>query len=282
MLIVGLDGEMSGANIADGAVLIQAGAAALTDTGELTMFTSMLATPPPRADTWWNERAQQVHGFTIADVDSAPPAAEVDDALYDWLIGIGATPGRREVITVGFNVVAFDHPFFRAALPKAMSLVSRRGIDLNAACMLLDGWNPNRTQAPNDWLSWKRQARHGAEKHIRAAGITVDAHDAGYDAAEALFAFRWLQTHTHSAFTPPRQPPVGLPKPLRDKFSAQYSGSQLDALSDAFTAAGVNAGAWLQRPAGVALGNRTGFAALNDGDIAAVIAMLRPTGTDCP
>lgn len=201
-LVIGLDGEMSSAELNDGGRLIQAGIAVRGPRG--LAVTSQLISWPQMA---WDPQAAQVHQLTRATVDAAPPAAEVDALLEEWLTNHGGTPGRRNLITVGFNVGAFDHPFFRHALPRTMAMVSRRSIDLNAVTMTLDGWDPNpRNAGPRRWTGWKRSAKTAARAALADSGVPGREHDAGYDAALALAAWEWLREQIHNARAPIRPP----------------------------------------------------------------------------
>lgn len=198
-LLIGLDGEMSAAELCEGGALIQAGLAIRTQQG-VDVFCEMINPQMPWSETpstpgtlWWSESAAAVHGLTKEQIASAKPASEVDELAYQWLIAHGATDNRRQVITVGFNVMAFDHPFFRSALPLTMSLIARRGIDLNAVCFTLAGWDPVATATPRHWTGWKRSLKAAAVKTLEDLGIFGAEHDAGYDAALALAGSEFLR-----------------------------------------------------------------------------------------
>ncbi len=189
--IIGLDGEMSGADIEKGCGLIQAGFANYTNDG-LNIFSRILNP----GEMTWQEKAATVHNIPLKTIQSSPDASIIDKECKQWLLEQGAKEGRREVITTGFNVGAFDLPFFRKYLPETMSLISRRSIDLNSLCFTLEGWDPNPT-APRDWLGWKRSAKKYAAKELDKHGWAENAHDAGWDAGEAIYALRWLQGQIH-------------------------------------------------------------------------------------
>lgn len=204
---IGLDGEMSGADIEDGCRLIQIGAGAWTDQegGDLSVFSSLIGYPKNSWTTQsWQERAEQVHGITRETLADAPTAAQVDDQFAEWLLDNGAVEGRRVIIPVGFNVVAFDLPFVRATLPRSSRLLSRRGLDLNAVLFTFAGWDPNPAATGTqlrDFHAWKRSMRVAANKQLLSSVLyaSQDAaagqleHDAGFDAAQALRGWWWLR-----------------------------------------------------------------------------------------
>ena len=190
MIVLGLDGEMSGSEVGEGDVLVQIGAAfSVTE-----RYSSLIGWPEGSYHS--TEAGMAAHGISPADIAAARPAAEVDAELSAWLIAGLAARGlgtdAKRLVPVGFNVGAFDMPFVRANLPLTYGLLSRRVIDLNAFCMgyamsgrLLAGTAPK-------WSGWKRLAVTAAERQIRAAGIEEQRHDAGYDAVEAVLALEFL------------------------------------------------------------------------------------------
>ena len=191
-ILIGLDGEMSSADIETGGKLIQAGAAAwkAEPGGELNIFSSLIA----QDEMEWSERAAQVHNLTREEIAAGPTPAEVDEALYAWLLENGATEGKRMVVPIGFNVASFDMPFFRQSLPKASSLIARRAVDLNAMCFTFAGWDPNpTTEGARDFAGWKRSLKKEANTLLRRSGFAVAEHDASFDAAQALVGLMWLK-----------------------------------------------------------------------------------------
>lgn len=182
----GLDGEMSGSDLAAGHRLIQIGVAVDTapDGTRLAapdVFSSLVGWPPP--DLPWDDRAAAVHGIPRAAVLAAPRARVVDEQLHDWLVERGARADRRvDQVMVGFNVGAFDAPFLAQALPRSHALFSRRYADLNPLCFAL-----------GDYDAWRaRLERTGLDAAARA-GRTEGAHDAGTDAVAALAAWREVE-----------------------------------------------------------------------------------------
>lgn len=275
--MVGLDGEMSGSELADGCRLIQAGLAVQTATGT-DVFCELISWP----EMLWQDRAASVHGLSREAVDAARPAEEVDEAAFRWLLAHGAKDGERSVISVGFNVGAFDHPFFRHALPRTMSLVSRRTVDLNAVCFTLDGWDPHWQNEPRDWAGWKRSMKAAAVKRLATDGIVGDEHDAGFDAALALHSWLWFKEELQDCHRPERTSP----RPGQDPVLARVFGSGLLArldglceselyeLANACQAASVQASHWLGQ-CREEFGGRSGLASIIDGDLQKVLALLR-------
>lgn len=205
MLMFGLDGEMSGSDLSKGHVLIQAGVAVRDIHGDIRTFSSLI-NPTDKielSEDWWSDTAANIHGISQQQVFDAPYSAEVDEELYGFLIQQGANPKKREnTIMCGFNVGAFDQPFFRQVLPKSMSLFSRRTCDLNPLLFTLAGWKPTPDYPDTNWRTWKREAVRFAQTEIEAAGLFpagIGAHDAGYDAAEAVIVYEYLHDMIHKA-----------------------------------------------------------------------------------
>ena len=179
-LYIGLDGEMSSSELAEGGKLIQIG---LFTQGGYQL--SMKINP---GECQWSERAFEVHGITLESLQSAPLPDEVDSQVYDWLIAIGVdTNSRGKTIPVGFNVGAFDMPFVKDSLPKTYSLFSRRTVDLNALCFALDYKEEN--GMPVKAETWKKKAKEYAIKKIG----TENQHDAGWDSLMHIYCFEFLK-----------------------------------------------------------------------------------------
>lgn len=199
LTLIGLDGEMSCSEIATGGRLIQVGAAAWVDEpgGEVETFTSLIGYP---ADSWtpesWTDIAESVHGLTKQDIADAPPSPEVDRRFRDWLLTHGGVDGRRLLVPVGLNVMAFDMPFFRTAVPYSSALLSRRGLDVNGVLHTYAGWDPSPNAVGRDFYAWKRAFKTSANRELARRGMDVREHDAGYDAAQALLGWWWLRTQT--------------------------------------------------------------------------------------
>ena len=192
-VFIGLDGEMSSAELEQGGRLIQVGAAVWSGRpGEdCETFSSLIFLDESMP---WSERAAQVHGIPRADLASAPSPVEVDKLFYAWLIAHGAQEGSRIIVPIGLNVAAFDMPFFRLTLPRSSSLIARRAVDLNAICFSYDGWDPNpRSDGSRDFAGWKRSMKIAANTWLSEHGVPVREHDAGYDALQALVGWWWLR-----------------------------------------------------------------------------------------
>lgn len=181
---VGLDGEMSGTEIQDGARLIQIGLAlenganynAFINPGELS----------------WSYEAEEVHGISQDRLPSFANAEQVDANAYSFLISQGAVPNKRiNTVPVGWNVGSFDMPFLKLTLPMTYSLFSRRTVDLNAICFALDG-KQGRTAK-----SWKDYSKIYATEKIGYE----DAHDAGWDAKMSLYCFEFLRKAINNEIT---------------------------------------------------------------------------------
>jgi hypothetical protein len=195
LIYLGLDGEMSAADITAGGKLIQAGFAAWISEpgGQLEVFTSLIR----QQDMHWCERSASVHQIDRATLDTAPDPEDVDQAAYTWLLSHGAVDGKRTVIPIGLNVGTFDMPFFRQTLPRTSSLISRRAIDLNAICFTYAGWDPNpRSGSVRDFHGWKRSMKTVANTELARRGYHTSDHNAGHDAAQALLGWWWLRRQT--------------------------------------------------------------------------------------
>jgi hypothetical protein len=133
--LIGLDGEMSDSELADGAVLIQIGVA--FDATE--RFSALLGWPD--GSYFKTDRAMAVHGIDPVAIAEADPPAEVDAQLEAWLLARGADSEKRALVPVGYNVGAFDLPFVAAYLPRTSQLLSRRptaaALFLSIECPLL-------------------------------------------------------------------------------------------------------------------------------------------------
>ena len=191
--IIGLDGEMSGADLERGHRLIQIGVAVDTAPDgsalpEPDLFCSLIGWD--EADMVWDERAAQVHNIPKEAVLAAPRAAEVDALLGQWLTGHGLTrESRGGSIMCGFNVGAFDAPFVRDTLPQSCVMFSRRYADLNPVTMLLASAKNVLGGMTND-RGWKRWGKRAGRELVASVGRVEAEHDAGTDALLAIGAWR--------------------------------------------------------------------------------------------
>jgi len=179
-LYIGLDGEMSSSELAEGGKLIQIGVS--TEEGLSFSYTMN------PGECQWSEVAFGVHGITLESLQLCPPPSEIDEDLYEDLLIMGADPRHRgRTIPVGFNVGAFDMPFVKDSLPKTYSLFSRRTVDLNALCFALDYSLDN--GMPMKAETWKKRAKAYAIEKIG----TENQHDAGWDSLMHIYCFEYLR-----------------------------------------------------------------------------------------
>jgi hypothetical protein len=183
--LIGLDGEISDSELADGAVLVQIGVA--FDACE--RFSTVLGWP---ADSdFRTNRAMAVHGIDPATIAAADPPAEVGAQLEQWLLARGADSDKRALVPVGYNVGAFALPFVRAYLPRTGQLLSRRVVDLNAFCLAYEGQDPYEGLL-STFSGWKRPANRYAAEKLAADGLEESWHDAGDDAAAAILQLEFF------------------------------------------------------------------------------------------
>jgi hypothetical protein len=187
-IFMGLDGEMTSPDLGAGGRLIQIGAAVGTAADE--RITELIGWD--EGDFHADPKAMEVHGIPVETIVAAPRAPEVDERLHDWCLAHGARADRRAVISVGWNVGAFDLPFVQHALPKTFGLLSRRSADLNAICFAL-GDSVDFGGSRPSWTGFRRMSKRHAEEELEKLGIAPAWHDAGYDALAALLSFRWLR-----------------------------------------------------------------------------------------
>ena len=187
-MVVGLDCETSTASLRDGGRLIQARLAVASTSGVETLC-ALVAWP----SLSWDPASEQVHGISRDSLEGAAGADQVDELCRQWLLAHGADEDTPNVLTVGFNVGSFDHPFFSHALPRTMELVTHRTLELNSVLLSLDGLAP-RGGEPRSWQEWKRHAKAHAAGWLESVGVVGREHDAGYDAALALGVAHWLRT----------------------------------------------------------------------------------------
>jgi hypothetical protein len=135
----------------------------------------------------WNSQPQamEVNKFTSERIRAGPNREQVDDGANWWLDEyLGA--GKRDLHAVGWNVGSFDMPFVREYLPKLGDRFSYRSVDLNSILYSM-------ADTENEYKELKGKAKARAESALRALGIAPAWHDAGYDAANALMAFKYLR-----------------------------------------------------------------------------------------
>jgi len=178
---IGLDGEMSSAEIKSGGRLIQIGMAKYCDR-EVVSIGSLLN--PGVMD--WSEEAQAVHQFTRKEIEEqGEDPAMVDQMLADWA---NPTKERRDHIMVGFNVGSFDRPFVEQSLPVLFSKFSRRTVDLNSIIFAM-------SDSDKEFNKIKKKAKDYAVSKMSGMfdGFKDRQHDAEYDAVMALYCFEYLR-----------------------------------------------------------------------------------------
>jgi len=198
---VGCDGEMTGSGSRDRRSiafkkyqLIQIGLATMA-TEPLTQYHQRPVFKPETLKTFvsdigydeWNSQPQamEVNGFTPERIRAGPAQEIVDRDAVLWLDErFGA--GKRDLHAVGWNVGAFDLPFIREYLPALGDRFSRRSVDLNSILYSM-------VDTEDEYKEIKGRAKTGAEVILRGMGIQSKFHDAGYDAANALIAFKILR-----------------------------------------------------------------------------------------
>jgi DNA polymerase III epsilon subunit-like protein len=179
---IGLDGEMSSADIHTGGKLIQIGMAKVQD-GKMTSIASMLNP----CSMEWSEEAEAVHEFTQDYVEKfGLDPSLVDQDLADW---VGKGLERRDTIAVGFNVGSFDMPFVKQQLPILFSKFSRRTVDLNALIFAL-------SDSDKQFQKIKANAKSYAEQQMDNMfnGFKNRQHDAEYDSVMALYCFEYIRS----------------------------------------------------------------------------------------
>lgn len=186
--VVGLDGEMTCSDLSLGGRLIQIGVAVGFEREQ--RFTSLVGWPANEYVA--DPKAMRVHGISDKAIATASPAPEVDGRLRAFLLANGADVRKKAIEPVGWNVIGFDMPFVRDALPRSAELISRRGVDLNAVCRTLDGILEFEGSRPSA-KGWKRLAKRAAAEALADDGIDKEWHDAGFDAAAALASWQWLR-----------------------------------------------------------------------------------------
>jgi hypothetical protein len=187
LIYVGLDGEMTGTELSAQARLCQIGIAFDTK----RTFVS---------DIGWGvgdyiavDQALEVNKFTHRRIQQGPDPTFVDNLLESFLVGNGGLKDKKIFIPVGFNVGRFDMPFVEDALPISNQYFSRRTIDLNAICFDYDGEIKYEGSYPT-WRGWKRLAKNYAQEIIDTSNVQGAAHDAGWDAVQAILCLEFLKS----------------------------------------------------------------------------------------
>lgn len=142
----------------------------------------------------WNDDSAEIHGIGRDSLRGAPTPELVDNLAAFWIRDhFGYNP--RKNFAVGWNTASFDFVFLRKWFPKTTAVLSYRSVDLNAIVFgiveagLRDPWGQRWT-----YDSLKTWAKDRAAHDLwEATGRDRNEHDAAYDAAHALHAFKNLQ-----------------------------------------------------------------------------------------
>ena len=187
---VGLDGEMTGAHdefAAKKFQLIQIGLATadmkegIIDPKSLAIFTSDIGYDEYN----FEDEAMGVNKFTPERIKAGPIPSAVDKEASAWLDAHMGN-GKRDLHAVGWNVGSFDMPFVRRYLPVIAKRFSYRAVDLNS---IVFGMTDN----DGDYKYLKGRAKDAAAKSLAIRFPEPKWHDAGYDSAAALMAFKALR-----------------------------------------------------------------------------------------
>lgn len=193
LMYVGLDGEMTHTELSEDGKLCQIGVA-------FTPENFCCAIIGWAKDAMYcNPQSMAVHGISEETLINWPARSwHVDKTLWEYLLANGASAEKKLLIPIGFNVMAFDMPFVRDALPNSYLLFSRRGIDLNAVCFTMDDQILYEGSRPTA-KGWKRMAKEYANEKLADSGQAP--HDAGYDARQALYAWQFLRERIRRVYT---------------------------------------------------------------------------------
>ena len=187
IIFIGLDGETSSLHLENGGRLIQAGVALNID-GNYKVFNEYISWPQGME---WDQKAEAVHGIPQLLAQNGRYAQDVDLELSSWLLKELGDIANGTLISVGWNVAAFDHPFFIHALPITMSLINRRAVELNSLCYA-EARKDSNSPTNEDFELIKSKAKAWGVDKLTQQDITGHEHDAGYDAALGLMVFEYF------------------------------------------------------------------------------------------
>lgn len=187
IIFIGLDGETSSLKLENGGRLIQAGVA-LNIGGNFKVFNEYISWPQGME---WDQKAEAVHGIPQSLAQNGRYAQDVDLELSSWLLQeLGEIP-KGSLISVGWNVAAFDHPFFNHALPVTMSFINRRAVELNSLCYA-EARKESYSVTSGNFELVKSKAKAWGVDRLTQQNIVGHEHDAGYDAALGLMVFNYF------------------------------------------------------------------------------------------
>jgi len=138
-------------------------------------------------DVWeWDEDAAEVHGITKERIeDEGKYAYDVADEAARFTNAYSGTYYARRKPT-GWNVAAFDMPYMNRHLSTFAKSLSYQGVDLAAVTFAMGA------AFGTDPQGVKEDAKAHAKAELTRLGVTTAAHDAGYDAAEAVLVWQYL------------------------------------------------------------------------------------------
>lgn len=134
----------------------------------------------------WNKVSEEIHKIPKEEIDKAPPVWQVDILMAADLIeaNLGS---RMFTVAVGWNVGSFDRQFITRHMPALNRVLSYRNADLNSMLFAL-------VDNEKEYESLKHTSKeYAAEKVKTKFNLDENWHDAGYDAAAALFSLEFLQ-----------------------------------------------------------------------------------------
>lgn len=184
-IYIGLDCETSSRSLSSGGKLIQFGISFYSSDGGFYTFSDYVR----NEEMAWDSEAELIHGISYDYLADKRSAVDVDNDLYTIIKDIKSS--NYNLVAVGYNVGSFDLPFFNEAFPLSMSLFSHRVVDLNSLCFLLDSVYSDPKGLTHSWS--KPYLKDYAHSYMLSSGVNLQAHDAGYDAAEAIISLGFIQ-----------------------------------------------------------------------------------------
>lgn len=198
LLFAGIDGEMTDSELALGAKIIEIGACTQNIND---LFVTRVSWYKEELMERWTDKAAAVHNIPAEEVTyfprdlKCPPLiGEADRLFRNWIVAHAERPERTDkfVIAIGWNVGTFDLPFLQAQMPMSASYLSRRTVDLNAVCYTMHEcvkWNGSYPTHK----TWKKVGKEYAEVILRQNKVWTNAHNAGYDAQEAVLCWQFYR-----------------------------------------------------------------------------------------
>lgn len=182
---IGLDLECTGSNHRLHK-MIQIGVATLV--GKPDYFVSDIRQELYR----YEEEALKVCQFTHERIAAGAPLSVVEEQLLGWLAE--RVPEPKRLVTVGWNVGAFDLQFVGNESPAIMERLHYRHVDLNSLVFTLGA------TLGRDSMKIKKEAKTWAAAQFVLDFPEIDLtwHDAGYDAMCSIYAWKYLMDYMKS------------------------------------------------------------------------------------